>query len=153
MTYEELLNEVEEEGIEVIEMDFQGSTKGLYCNNTIAISKSLSCNAEKKCVLVEELGHHHTSSGIILNQREITNRKQERRARAWGYEKLVSIQKLIDASKQGIRNKFELAEYLDVTEEYIEDAIKYYKSKYGLYFHYENYIIYFEPLAVFEKFF
>ena len=41
-----------------------------------------------------------------------------------------------------------MAEYLDVTEEYLEEAIDCYKAKYGLYVSIDNYIIYFEPFAV-----
>ena len=41
-----------------------------------------------------------------------------------------------------------MAEYLDVTEEYLEEAIDCYKAKYGLYVSVDNYIIYFKPFAV-----
>jgi hypothetical protein len=41
-----------------------------------------------------------------------------------------------------------MAEYLDATEEYLKEAIDCYKSKYGLCTSIDNYIIYFEPLAV-----
>ena len=41
-----------------------------------------------------------------------------------------------------------MAEYLDVTEEYLEEAIDCYKAKYGLYASVDNYIIYFEPFVV-----
>lgn len=67
-----------------------------------------------------------------MDQSRIENRKQERIARAWGYRKLVSVLDLINAKKEGIRNRYELAEYLDVTEEFIESTLKYYKEKYGI---------------------
>lgn len=44
-----------------------------------------------------------------------------------------------------------LAEELGVTEEFLNDALTYYKSKYGVYVSVDNYIIIFEPnIAVAE---
>lgn len=150
MTYEDLLDEVDSEDILLIEMDFKGTSKGLYSDNVIALSNKLSTTAEKKSILVEELGHHHTSSGNILDLSALINRKQELRARNWGYAKSVGLLKLIEALRDGVRNRYELSEYLDVTEEYIEEAIKFYKTKYGLYHQVDNFVIYFEPLSVLE---
>ena len=78
------------------------------------------------------------------------NRKQERCARAWGYEKLVGIIRLIEAFKAGVKNRYELSEYLNVTEEFIKEALEYYKQKHGLYFKIDNYVVYFDPLVVME---
>lgn len=148
--YEKILSEYDEE-VEVLETPLPQTIKGLYADNTVAINSTLT-NSEKSCTLVEELGHHYTSSGDILDQSDISNRKQERTARAWGYEKLVSIEKLIDAYKSGVRNRHELAEYLEVTESFIEEALRYFNEKYGTYYVYGKFIVYFEPLGVLKKF-
>ena len=42
--YEELICEAQESGIEVIEMSFKGSLKGLYSQNIIAINSKLEIN-------------------------------------------------------------------------------------------------------------
>lgn len=147
------MKEAEKENIKVVEIKLSKRIKGLYSNNVIAINDSLSTNKEKACVLCEELGHYHTSTGNILDQSNINNRKQERIARAWGYRRLVGILDLIDAYKQGITNRFELAEYLDVTEEFIDECLKYYKEKYGLFYEIDEYVVYFEPLRVFKRLF
>ncbi|CCJ32848.1 ImmA/IrrE family metallo-endopeptidase [Caloramator australicus] len=152
MTFEKLLDEAAKDNINVIEMKFKGNIKGLYCNNTIAISKKLKTDAEKTCVLAEEMGHHHTSSGNILEQSNINNIKQEKIARNWAYKKLVGITSLIRAYKSGVRNRYELAEFLNVTEDFLEEALKYYKEKYGTYYAIDNYVICFDPLAILEMF-
>jgi hypothetical protein len=42
-----------------------------------------------------------------------------------------------------------MAEYLDITEEFLIEAIKCYRGKYGVFATIDSYIIYFEPnLAV-----
>lgn len=151
--YEKLVKECEKEDIEVLDIDLGDDLKGSYCDNTIAINKRIATNKEKACVLCEELGHYHTSTGDILDQSDINNRKQERIARSWGYRKLIGIIDLIDAYKQGITNRFELAEYLDVTEEFIDECLKYYREKYGLFYEIDEYVVYFEPLGVFKRLF
>lgn len=148
--YEQLISELEENEIDLIEIPLKGALKGLYSDNTIAINSNIVTIKEKTCVLAEELGHYHTSCGDILDQSKVENRKQERRARAWGYERLVGIVNLINAFKLGIKNRYELAEYLDVTEEYIEEALKYYQQKHGLYYQIDNYVVYFNPFSVLE---
>ena len=83
-----------------------------------------------------------------MDQSNAMNRKQEYRARLYGYNLKIGLTGLIRAYESGCRNFYEMAEYLDVTEEYLEEAIDCYKAKYGLYVSIDNYIIYFEPFAV-----
>lgn len=99
-------------------------------------------------MLAEEIGHYRTSSGNILDQNKVESRKQEYRARLYGYNLKIGLTGLISAYEAGCGNLYEMAEYLDVTEEYLEEAIDCYKAKYGLYASVDNYIIYFEPFAV-----
>ncbi|MDR9794067.1 ImmA/IrrE family metallo-endopeptidase [Aeribacillus pallidus] len=152
MTYENLLREAEQHGIDTYEKPMISKIKGLYSDKVIWINKHIPTQTEKACILAEELGHYHTSAGNILDQTKIENRKQEKRARTWAYERLVPLQKIVQAHKNGIRNRYELAEYLGVTEQFLDSAIKRYKEKYGLYFLIENYTICFEPLGVMELF-
>lgn len=133
-------------------MPFSPRIKGLYSNNTIAINKLIPTIIEKVCVLSEELGHHYKTSGNILDQTKIENRQQENRTRSWAYEKLVLLQSIIRAHKQGIKNRFELADYLDVTEDFLESAINRYIEKYWTHLTVGTYTLVFEPLGVLELF-
>lgn len=151
MTYEDLLIKIEKEGIEYFENNYIGKMKGLYVDNTITINTNIDTEVEKRCVLAEELGHHYTSYGDILDQSKVENKKQERRARAWAYDRLIGILGLINAYKHGCRNRYEVAEYLNVSEQFLDDAINYYREKYGLFYKIDNYVVYFEPLSVLES--
>lgn len=150
MTYENLLNEAFDNDMIVKEVNFESSSKGLIKDNSIGIHKCISTTNEKFCVLAEELGHYFTSHGDILDQTKTSNRKQEKRARNWAYEKLIPLNSLISAYESGIRNKYELAQYLNVIEEFLEEAIQHYREKYGIYNTIGEYIIYFEPLGIFK---
>jgi len=147
-----LLDEMGQHSIEVHERPMNPSIKGLYGDNIIWLNQGLTPSAVKTCVLAEEMGHYHTSSGNILDQTKVGNLKQEKRARNWAYEKLIPLQSLVEASKEGVRNQYELAEFLEITEEFLEHAIDHYKEKYGLYVEWTSYLIYFDPLGVLELF-
>lgn len=147
MNYEQLLTAADQEGLLVKEHPLTGHD-GLIRGSRIAIRKDIETQAEKSCVLAEEIGHYRTSSGNILDQNKVESRKQEYRARLYGYNLKIGLAGLIRAYEAGCGNLYEMAEYLDATEEYLEEAIDCYKSKYGLCTSIDNYIIYFEPLAV-----
>lgn len=147
MKYEKLLTEANELGITAKEKPLKfndGRIKGAK----IAIRKDIETNREKGCVLAEELGHYHTTVGNILDQSNISNRKQELRARLWAYNKMIGLTGIINAYEHGCCNRYEMAEYLEVTEIFLSEALRYYKSKYGLYAKIDNYVVYFEPLGV-----
>jgi len=151
-SFERLVNGACEDGIEVVEYHFKSDRiKGLYCDNTVALSSKLHTNAEKNSILAEELGHHYTSSGDISNQDSVTDQKQEQLARLWGYDKLIGLRGIVDAYKHGCTTVHEMAEYLEVTEKFLNEALDRYRSKYSPYATIDNYIVYFEPyLGIFE---
>jgi len=130
--YEEILQEAHEEGVEVVYLPLRGKLKGLYSCNVIAINGNTATEAEKACILAEELGHYHTTAGDILDQTNTQNRKQERQARAWGYRRLVPLGKLMDAHQAGTKNQDAIAEHLNVTDQFLMAALSYYIEKYGI---------------------
>jgi hypothetical protein len=143
MTYEELLIESDTEGLTTKEKRLKAN-KGLIKGNRIAIKKDMTIT-EKACVLAEELGHYHSNIGNILDLSDIRNKKEEQKARAWAYNKQIGLIGIIRAYEGRCKNKSDMAEFLEVTEEFLEDALQYYKAKYGTGIKIDNYIIYFEP--------
>ena len=103
---------------------------------------------EKTCALAEELGHHETSVGNILDMTSAVNRKQERQARLWAYNKQIGLIGLVRAFEHGCQNRFEIAEYLEVTEEFLEECIECYRNKYGICKRVDNYVVYFHTTAI-----
>ena len=144
MTYEQLLAAADQNDLVVKEQPLTDHD-GLLRGKRIAIRKDIETQAQKSCVLAEEIGHHCTSSGDILNQTDIMNRKQEYRARFYGYNLKIGLTGLIRAYEADCRNFFEMAEFLDATEEYLKEALDCYHSIHGVYATVDNYIIFFEP--------
>mgnify|MGYP003176294788 CR=1 FL=1 len=150
MKYNALLNEANAEGISIKERPFK-TYDGRIKGKDIYLRKDMN-TAEKSCVLAEELGHYYTTVGDILDMNVSENRKQERQARLWGYNRVIGLFGLIRAYEHGCKDKYEIADYLDVTEEYLEDCINCYRDKYGEYKIVDNYTIYFIPnLMIFKK--
>ena len=150
MKYNALLNEANAEGISIKERPFK-TYDGRIKGKDIYLRKDMN-TTEKSCVLAEELGHYYTTVGDILDMNVPANRKQERQARLWGYNRVIGLFGLIRAHEHGCKDKYEIAEYLDVTEEYLEDCIDCYRDKYGECKAIDNYTIYFIPnLMIFKK--
>ena len=150
-SYERLETEACNDGIDIVDYSFESNKiKGLYCDNVIGISTNLDSTSEKVCILAEELGHHHTTAGNILDQSKVENRKQERRARLWAYNKMITLEKLAAAKTAGCRNRYEIAEYLEVSEEFLQEAVNTYKEIYNAGCHqYGDYLICFDPLNIY----
>ena len=148
MTHEELRIEADDIHLIVKEKPLPIS-KGRIKGNRIVLRQNMS-ETEKKCILAEELGHHYTTVGNIMDQTKVENRKQERRARIWAYNKMISLSDLVNSYKDGCRSRYEIAEHLEVTEEFLQECLDYFHEKYGLYTKQNNYLIYFEPLGVLE---
>lgn len=144
--YEKLLEESYEKSLKVYEVSLE-CYAGRIVDDNIIINKDMT-EVEKACTLAEEIGHYETSSGDILDYSTINSKKQERKARLWASERLIDFGDFIKASAAGIRNRYELAEYLNVTEEFLQESLDLWKEKYGNYIEYKNYLIVLDPLGV-----
>lgn len=149
-SYEILLSEASENGLIVKEKPLKYNN-GRIKGSRVAIRQDLSTSIEKACVLAEELGHHYTTYGNILDQSNTSNRKQELRARAWAYNKQIGLIGLVRAYEHGCRNRFEVAEFLEVTEEVLEECLTFYRNKYGVCANVDNYVVYFIPNLIVMK--
>lgn len=121
MTYEQLLNEAQNLGLEVKEKPLESSDGRTYINK-IAIRCGMP-TVRKACVLAEELGHCFTSTGDILAQNSLDAIKQERRARIWAFKQMLSVEQVYDAASKGYTLPYEMADYLDVDEEFLLDYL------------------------------
>ncbi|MFZ2537990.1 MAG: ImmA/IrrE family metallo-endopeptidase [Oscillospiraceae bacterium] len=88
---------------------------------------SSSTGNEKAC-LAHELGHCET--GSLYNEYtpfDIID-KHERTANKWAIEKLVTEDELHDAVRMGYSEMWELAEYFDIPQEFMQKIVYYYEG-------------------------
>ena len=128
----DIYNLIEEENIILEEVNFkQSNIEGIYfkvpgLSPTISIHKNIVTDTRKYIsVLAEELGHHFTSIGnlsaecVTYNQK-INKSKQEKRARMWAANYLISDEEINRAILQNIGNIYALSIHFNVTEEIIK---------------------------------
>lgn len=151
--YEKLLIYCEKQGVNVKEIDFKNNKEiGYNQDNNILINSNIT-EKQKYEVLAEELGHYKTTYGNIINQNTVSDKKQEFKARRWGYKHIVSLEGIIEAFENNCLTEYEVAEYLGVTDEYFKECIEDYKKQYGLYCQLDKYHIKFEPrLGIYKNF-
>ena len=146
--YDELVNKYKD--LNIIETDMLPSFQsGMYFNNKIYINSNRS-EAVKLETLAEELAHHKLTYGNITDPTQFNSRKFEGYARRYAMEYMISLKGIIDAFKYGCHNLYEMANFFEVSEGYVQDCIAHYKRKYGLSTLCGDYLIQFEPLRVFE---
>ena len=144
--YEEWLQKAADAGLRVIEdVPFESGSKGLIYGNRIGLSNRLKTTAEKTCTLAEEVIHSKVNVGNILDQRNVCSTKQEYVARKILRHELASLQSIVNLLKQGYRQSHEIAEKLEITEEFLHAAIDGYRKKYGLYVRVGNDTLLLEP--------
>lgn len=134
MELNKLYDLTEKENIKVYDWHIE-DCNGIYLNydkiNAIALNyDEFGTYIDEKCVLAEELGHYYCDATYSLYSDTTTISKKEFRAKKWSYNILIPFEELKTAVLSGLENIYELAEYFEVTVEYMQNAINFYKNKY-----------------------
>ena len=83
---------------------------------------------EEKELLAEELGHYYCNAFYNSSSSPSTIAQKEYRANKWKCTVLVSANDFIDAFNKGLKNIYEIAEYLNLSEDTVAFAYNYYKE-------------------------
>lgn len=83
---------------------------------------------EEKELLAEELGHYYCNAFYNSSSSPSTIAQKEYRANKWKCTVLVSVNDFKDAFKKGLKNVYEIAEYLNISEDTVAFAYNYYKE-------------------------
>jgi len=120
----------EKENVEIFDYPLTNNLHGIYIDKTktIGIDEKLT-EIEKKCILAEELGHYYCDATYdFYHPDKALIDKAEYRAKKWSIKALVSPSDIEKVKELGLQYKWEIAEFLGVTESVAEKAIEYYKS-------------------------
>lgn len=135
MDLNKLYDIAEKENIKVYDWNIEDCS-GIYLNydkiNAVALNyDEFGTYIEEKCTLAEELGHYYMDATYSLSSSLETKSRQEYRAKKWAYTTLIPFADFKNALKKGITKIYELAEYFDVTVEFMQNCITFYTNKYG----------------------
>ena len=83
--------------------------------------------AEKTVCFAHELGHQFKNAFYDISSTFETRERQEARATRWAVNELVPVDELLKAFKTGHTEIYDLAEYFNVTEEFIRNAFYIYE--------------------------
>lgn len=130
---EQLIDEAHKYGIEVTTESLPlKKVHALYVNlgdKVLIMLNRPETQAEKACLLAEEIGHYKVCPCKTLRYGRQADVKIEARARRWGHERILSPEMIEYAYRVGARNRFEAAEYLGVTEEFLQEACDDYEDR------------------------
>lgn len=112
---------------------------GYIKGNRIYLEKKDN-SREQYEVLLEEIAHFDKTVGDIHEQKTPSDWSQERQARSIAYEKAVPLKGLIYCMQNSICLLSEVADYFNVTEKFLYEAIDNYRSKLGVAFKFDGYL-------------
>ena len=131
MTLNEIYTECEKMGIEVYPFRMISNSKGLALpSGCIALDLDKIANSvEEKEILTHEYTHIATGSFYNIYSPIDIKAKHERKVQTMTIKKLVPENELIKAIHNGYIEHWKLAEYFDVSDKFMIEAINYYKSQ------------------------
>ncbi len=134
--FESLEQHAADRKIKLYTTDLPDPIKGLYFSHddfhAITLSNALETSPERVTVLAEELGHYHTTPINLFTAPAPVAAMYERRAVAWAANALIPLSSIVAAWRAGVRSRWELAEYLGVTDEFTVRALELYRARCGL---------------------
>ena len=136
MTLSGLYDIAEKEHIKIYDWHIDNAY-GAFINidkiNAIALNyNEFGTSIDEKETLAEELGHYYYDATYPLNCTDkVLILKQERKAKKWAFNTLISFENLRRAILSGRTSILSLAEYFDVTVQFMSNCITFYLEKYG----------------------
>ncbi len=129
----ELYNLAEEQDIGVISFDLPEtqslSVMDIEGNCYIGIDPfALESYSDEAVHLAHELGHCITGSFYNRYSKVDIRERHEYRANKWAIKKLIPKDELVYAFEHGIIEPWDLADYFNVTEDFIKKAVKLYNE-------------------------
>lgn len=92
-------------------------------------TKIIKSKVEEKTCLAHELAHCMQSAFYTGCSPLELRERHEHKADKWVIQKLIPFDRLSDALNKGITTVWELAEYFEITEDYIKKALRLYEEK------------------------
>ena len=114
----------------VFDSSMPDGQSGLYVDNYVYLNPRQT-HENLVGTVAEEIGHHLTTIGNIIDQDTNLKRKQERQARDIGASLVVSPSDIIDCYENGCKTIDDCVIHLGVTNQVFEDAISYYARRFN----------------------
>lgn len=131
MNVQKLYTIAEKNGIHV-DTDMEMALPSAACEigdfRHIALRKGLSEREVLVC-FAHEIGHHKRGALYQIEAPCFTRGQCEYKADKWAVHSLIPLRALLSAFRKGCTTVWELAEYFDVTEDFIRRTVEIYKQE------------------------
>ena len=156
MQLEDILDQqIYDEGIIVETQDLSAAhADGLYysaddiSSPVITLHSGLMTTHHKNYVKAHELGHHRNCVRNLFEAPKWLRQKYELLADRDWIRRLMAPGALVAAYENGVRNPFDLSEYLQIPLEALMKGISICYEQYGPVTHYGQYCIYWNPFNI-----
>ena len=115
--------------IERLDLPLNLSFSATYGGKCFVALDNRVTRAQERVCLAHELGHCETMSFYNINSPLDVRGKHERRADRWAIENLIPEADYRKALHNGYTDLNSLAEFFDVTPQFMQKAVEYYKNK------------------------
>ncbi len=126
MKAEDLFEEAECNGIDILYADIPDARSASLLNKVFLDYGFINKPAEEKVACAHGIGSIVTGSQYSRNSSYLDICRAEHKTNKWSYNKLIPFEELTEALRKGYTEPWELADYFEVTEEFVKDALKYY---------------------------
>lgn len=124
-----IYEECDKSGIDVDYYPMRMAKALAFKEGWIAIDvDKIESSAEELVMLTHELAHIETGSFYNIFSPLDIKEKHERKAQKQTIKKLIPLDELKEAFHNGITEPWELAEYFNVTDKFMAEAIEFYKD-------------------------
>ena len=131
MNVQQLFDIAEENDI-YVDTDMQMALPSVSCDigviRHIGLREGLS-DREMLVCFAHELGHHKRGAFYHIEAPAFSREQCEHKANQWAVHKLIPARSLYAAFRKGYVEAWQLAEYFDVTEDFIRKTIEIYKQE------------------------
>lgn len=124
MTFFRLCQLAEQFGIEIDYFTMRDTKSLALPQGRVALDTDhIESTAEAKVCLAHEMGHIETNSFYNVHSPLDVRQKHENRANKWAIKQLITEEELDEAVANGHTEIWDLADYFDVTEEFMRKAV------------------------------
>lgn len=134
----ELEKKAEFYGIPIVDFEFPSAIRSAYHNGVIGINKNIGDDAERRCIIVREMGRHLLRKNKTLS---LNDEQENILAMHWAVSVLMPLSAFIEYDRFGRNSADGLVDYLNITPQFFKSGIEVYKSMLGNRILFQNCII------------
>lgn len=120
-------------GVEVVDLKLKANTAISFLDDFMVLDRSkCKTSAHEKTVLAHEAGHYISGAFYLAYSPYQVKEQAEHKAFAASVEKYLPVNEIKAAMREGYTETWQLAEYFDLDEEYIKEALHYWTECRGV---------------------